>query len=91
MMGAEVLMRWQHANEGVIRPDLFIPQAEESGLIVPMTTHIMKLVAIRLNRVQAQLPDGFHISQHQRGPPIATILPCWPSAAPSSATLRRAR
>ncbi len=22
MMGAEVLMRWQHANEGVIRPDL---------------------------------------------------------------------
>lgn len=62
MMGAEVLMRWQHANEGVIRPDLFIPQAEESGLIVPMTTHIMKLVATRLNRVQAQLPDGFHIS-----------------------------
>lgn len=27
-----------------------------------MTTHIMKLVATRLNRVQAQLPDGFHIS-----------------------------
>ncbi|MCF3095841.1 cyclic diguanylate phosphodiesterase [Aeromonas australiensis] len=62
MMGAEVLMRWEHANEGVIRPDLFIPQAEESGLIVPMTTHIMKQVAARLNRSQAQLPDGFHIS-----------------------------
>ncbi|MGY3854225.1 EAL domain-containing protein [Aeromonas aquatilis] len=62
MMGAEVLMRWQHAKEGVIRPDLFIPQAEESGLIVPMTTHIMKQVATRLNRSQEQLPDGFHIS-----------------------------
>ncbi|MCF7745412.1 EAL domain-containing protein [Aeromonas veronii] len=62
MMGAEVLMRWEHVNEGVIRPDLFIPQAEESGLIVPMTTHIMKQVATRLNRSQEQLPDGFHIS-----------------------------
>ena len=62
MMGAEVLMRWVHVNEGVIRPDLFIQQAEESGLIVPMTTHIMKMVATRLNQVQGQLPDGFHIS-----------------------------
>ena len=62
MMGAEVLMRWQHATDGLIRPDLFIPQAEASGLIVPMTTHIMRLVALRLSRVQTQLPDGFHIS-----------------------------
>ena len=62
MMGAEVLMRWQHVNEGMIRPDLFIPQAEESGLIVPMTTHIMKQVATQLSRSQEQLPDGFHVN-----------------------------
>ncbi|WP_148610860.1 EAL domain-containing protein [Aeromonas sobria] len=62
MMGVEVLMRWQHATDGLIRPDLFIPQAEASGLIVPMTTHIMRLVALRLCRVQTQLPDGFHVS-----------------------------
>ncbi|MFB2863753.1 EAL domain-containing protein [Aeromonas sp. MdU4] len=62
MTGVEVLMRWQHATEGLIRPDLFIPQAEESGLIVPMTTQIMKMVARRLGRMQDQLPDGFHIS-----------------------------
>ncbi|WP_241006356.1 EAL domain-containing protein, partial [Aeromonas media] len=62
MMGAEVLMRWQHPSSGLIRPDLFIPQAEESGLIVPMTTHLMKVVAHRLKQVQSQLPDGFHIS-----------------------------
>jgi len=62
MMGVEVLMRWQHASEGLIRPDLFIPQAEESGLIVPMTSQIMRTVASQLSRVQPLLPDGFHIS-----------------------------
>jgi sensor c-di-GMP phosphodiesterase-like protein len=62
MVGAEVLMRWQHPSSGLIRPDLFIPQAEESGLIVPMTTHLMKVVAHRLKQVQSQLPEGFHIS-----------------------------
>ncbi|MGU5714695.1 EAL domain-containing protein [Aeromonas taiwanensis] len=62
MVGGEVLMRWHHATEGVIRPDLFIPQAEESGLIVPMTSQMMRSVANQLGRVQAELPDGFHIS-----------------------------
>ncbi|MGL5091384.1 MAG: EAL domain-containing protein, partial [Aeromonas sobria] len=62
MIGAEVLMRWQHATEGMIRPDLFIPQAEESGLIVPMTNQIIQRVASQLSRVQEQLPDGFHLS-----------------------------
>lgn len=62
MVGAEVLVRWLHGTDGLIRPDHFIPQAEESSLIVPMTTHIMRQVANRLSRVQARLPDGFHIS-----------------------------
>ncbi|WP_033138112.1 EAL domain-containing protein [Aeromonas finlandensis] len=61
MIGVEVLMRWRHATEGLIRPDLFIPQAEESGLIVPMTDHIIRGVARRLSRIESLLPDNFHI------------------------------
>ncbi|MNZ98896.1 Cyclic di-GMP phosphodiesterase YahA [compost metagenome] len=61
-MGAEVLMRWQHPNAGLIRPDLFIPQAEVSGLIVPMTSLIMAEVGQRLAAEQRRLPEGFHIS-----------------------------
>ncbi|MGE6108300.1 EAL domain-containing protein [Aeromonas sobria] len=61
VMGAEVLMRWQHPSSGLIRPDLFIPQAEECGVIVPMTDLLMQAVARQLGRAQEMLPNGFHI------------------------------
>jgi c-di-GMP phosphodiesterase len=61
VIGAEVLMRWQHPTVGLIRPDLFIPQAEASGLIVPMTTLIMEDVARVLGSERTLLPKGFHI------------------------------
>lgn len=62
IMGAEVLMRWQHPDAGLIRPDLFIPQAEASGLIVPMTSLLMEEVARVLGTERVLVPHGFHIS-----------------------------
>lgn len=57
----EVLARWQHPVHGLVRPDLFIPLAEESGLIIPITTQLMSQVEHELSLHQSQFPEHFSI------------------------------
>lgn len=71
-IGIEILMRWMHPTQGLIRPDLFIPQAEESGLIVPMTVSLLKDTAKILKQYTKIIPKDFHVginitAQHCRG------------------------
>ena len=39
--GAEVLIRWNHPERGMIMPDSFIPLAEKSGLIVDISVYVL--------------------------------------------------
>jgi diguanylate cyclase (GGDEF)-like protein len=42
LIGAEALIRWHDPDEGMISPALFIPLAEETGLIAPITDWVVK-------------------------------------------------
>lgn len=48
--GAEVLIRWIHSEHGFIPPDEFIPLAERTGVIQPLTYWICKNAFTALKR-----------------------------------------
>jgi diguanylate cyclase (GGDEF)-like protein len=52
--GVEALVRWEHPQFGVIRPNRFIPLAEKTGLIMPLTLWVIH-AALRQCQVWQQI------------------------------------
>jgi diguanylate cyclase len=57
ILGFEALMRWQHPERGLIPPDLFIPMAEDSGLIIEASRWAVREVCQLIKRLDNHRPD----------------------------------
>ena len=58
VIGVECLVRWQHPIHGLVFPDEFIPQAEQSGLIGPLSNQV---IDIALRQQRHWKSEGIHI------------------------------
>lgn len=68
--GVEALVRWDHPKHGFIAPDIFIPIADKTGLIKPLTLWVLKtaLKQIKIwNRKGLRLSVAVNISAHSLG------------------------
>lgn len=57
LYGFETLVRWNSPQLGFVRPDQFIPIAEETGLIIPLGEHILKESCRFIKNAAKEMPQ----------------------------------
>lgn len=68
ILGAEALIRWRRPSYGMMPPDRFISVAEETGLIIPLGTWVLKTACLQANawiKKQAGFRIAINLSPRQ--------------------------
>ncbi len=83
IVGAEALIRWHHPELGMVSPAKFIPLAEETGLILPITDLVLRKACRQarewlsagapLRRMAVNL-SGLYFKQREVTDAIAAVL-----------------
>lgn len=54
VIGVEALIRWQDPDQGIIPPNVFIPIAEDSGLIIPIGEWVLRTACAQNRKWQGE-------------------------------------
>jgi EAL domain-containing protein (putative c-di-GMP-specific phosphodiesterase class I) len=62
VLGLEALVRWEHPTQGLIPPKAFIRVAEETGLVAPLGSWVLREACAQMAAWHAAGHDDLHVS-----------------------------
>lgn len=64
LLGFEALVRWRHPVRGIVGPNLFIPLAEETDLILPLGRIVIKEACRQLKKWHDTIPGAQNLTMN---------------------------
>jgi len=62
VVGIEALLRWEHPEKGFIPPTVFVPVAEDSGQIIPLSLWVLDTACAQLRQLDDQGITGISMA-----------------------------